>query len=87
MKIRKNTDNYNIGKIIRKYRMQNHLTQEQTIAKMNLLGVDISRGTYSHIECGSANIEVVALLALAEIFHTPISSFFDEFSLPIRDDS
>lgn len=81
MKIRQNNDDYNIGINIRRFRMENKLTQEQTIAKMQLLGIEISRGTYSQIECGLSNIRVQELLALAEIFHVGMADFFEGMSL------
>ncbi len=81
MKIRQNTGKYNIGSNIRKYRIENHLTQEQTVVKLQLMGIDMSRGTYSHIECGIDNIRVEELLALAEIFHVNIADFFEGISL------
>lgn len=81
MKIRQNTSQYNIGHNIRKYRLQSHLTQEQTVAKLQLLGIEISRGSYSHIECGIDNIKVEELLGLAEIFHVTIADFFDGMTL------
>lgn len=81
MKIRQDKENYNIGENIRKYRKQNKLTQEQTVTKMQLLGVEISRGSYAQLECGLYNIKVKELLALAEIFDVPISNFFEGFSL------
>ena len=61
MKIRQETDPYNIGRNIRKHRLQNHLTQEQTVVKLQLMGIDMSRGSYSHIECGIDNIRVKEL--------------------------
>lgn len=76
MKIKQNRDKYNIGKNIRKFRLDNDLTQEQTIAKLQLRGICMSRGTYSHIECGIDNIRVEELLALAEIFHVEVADFF-----------
>ena len=72
MKIRQDKNKYNIGTNIRKYRMQNKLTQEQTVAKMQLLGLEISRSSYSQLECGLYNIKVSELLALCEIFHVNI---------------
>lgn len=81
MKIRQNNGDYNIGANIRKFRMLHKLTQEQTVAKMQLLGIEISRGTYSQIECGISNIKVQELLALAEIFHVEIADFFEGMSL------
>jgi len=76
VKIRQNNDGYNRGTNIPKFRIENKLTPEQTIAKMQLLGFEISRGTYSQIECGLSNIKVQELLALAEIFHVGAADFF-----------
>ena len=49
MKIRQDKDQYNIGSNIRKYRKNRHLTQEQTVAQMQLLGVDLSRSSYAQL--------------------------------------
>lgn len=81
MKIRQDKGSYNIGKNIRKFRIENKLTQEQTIAKMQVLGIEISRSTYSQIECGISNIKVQELLALAEIFHVGVADFFEGITL------
>lgn len=82
MRIRQSKDRFNIGHNIRKYRMQTGLTQEQTVARMQLMGVEISRGTYSQIECGIANIRVEDLLALRSIFHINMDDFFVDIVLP-----
>lgn len=76
LKIRQTKDQFNIGKNVRALRLERGLTQEQTVAKMQLLGISISRGTYSHIECGIANIKVQELLALCEIFQVQPGNFF-----------
>ncbi len=81
MRIRQDGKKYNLGANIRRFRMERHLTQEQTVAKMQLLGVNISRGTYSQIECGIVNIRVEDLLALREVFGIEIGEFFDGMSL------
>ena len=81
MKIRQNKEHYNIGANIRSYRKACGLTQDQTVAQMQLLGVEISRGTYSQIECGIANVRVEELLAMSRIFNADISRFFDGLSL------
>lgn len=81
MKIKQNKDKYNIGRNIRKFRMQNDLTQEETVAKMQLRGIKMSRGSYSHIECGLDNIRVEELLTLSEIFHVKVADFFEGISL------
>ena len=81
MRRRQDDKKYTLGANIRRFRMEKHLTQEQTVAKMQLLGVDISRGTYSQIECGIVNIRVEDLLALREIFDVEIGQFFDGMTL------
>lgn len=81
MKIKQDRNKYNIGTNIRKFRLENKLTQEQTVAKLQLLGIEISRGSYSHLECGLYSIKVEELLSLAEIFHVDIADFFDGMSL------
>lgn len=65
MKIKQDMD---IGKNIRRIRMQNHYTQEQTVAKMQLMGIDISRSTYAKIEAGLQNISVKELYFIKTLF-------------------
>lgn len=81
MKIRQGRNDYNLGKNIRRLRVENGLTQEGVVAQMQLLRVDISRGTYSQIECGISNIKVEELLALCKIFHCEIIDFFNGIEL------
>ncbi|MCM1540511.1 MAG: helix-turn-helix domain-containing protein [Blautia sp.] len=76
MKIKQDRNKYNLGRNIREFRLEHDWTQEETIAKLELLGINMSRGTYSHIECGIDNIRVQELLALAEIFHVDVADFF-----------
>ena len=71
----------NIGDNIRKYRLANHLTQEQVVAKLQLLEIEISRSAYSQIECGTYNIRVSELLALVDIFKVPVDVFFKDVSI------
>ena len=52
------------------------LTQEQTVAKMQLMELDISKSTYAKIETNRMNIKVSELLALKEIFHVSFDDFF-----------
>lgn len=66
-----------IGGNIRKLRMQSGLTQEQVVAKLQLLGISTSRSSYSQIECGTYNIKISELIALADLFHTDYNSFFE----------
>lgn len=48
----------NIGSRLRELRIQNKLTQEQVVVQLQLEGLDISRSSYSQIECGTYNIRV-----------------------------
>ena len=65
-----------IGSNIQKMRYQNKLTQEQVIARMNLMGLPISKSSYAKIETNRMNIKISELVALAKIFHTDINAFF-----------
>lgn len=65
-----------IGDNIRQLRKQAGLTQEQTVAKMQLMECNITRGSYAKIEVGLANIRVTELIALKYIFGVEYSAFF-----------
>lgn len=67
-----------LGSNIRKLRRQSRLTQEQVVAQLQLQGIDISRSTYSQIECGTYNIRVSELRALAKLFRTDYNAFFED---------
>lgn len=69
-----------IGPNIRKYRLQSKLTQDQVTAKMQLMGLNISRSIYSQIESGTYNIRVSELAAMKEIFNINYDSFFEGIS-------
>ena len=72
---------FRIGPNIRKYRLQSHMTQEQVTAKMQLMGINISRNIYSQIEGGTYNIRVSKLAAMKEIFNINYESFFEGISV------
>lgn len=65
-----------IGKNIQTLRYQNKMTQDQVIAKLNLMGISISKSTYAKIETNRMNIKVSELAALTIIFDTDFNSFF-----------
>lgn len=69
--------NATLGSNIRKLRRQAHLTQEQVVAHLQLQGIDISRSTYSQIECGTYNIRVSELNALVRLFQTDYNTLFE----------
>lgn len=69
--------NSQFGYNLRTLRKKNNLTQEQVVAKLQLLGQDISRSAYAQIECGTYNIRITELIALKDIFSTSFDSFFE----------
>ncbi len=62
---------------IRKLRKQLKLTQEQVVARLQLQGIEISRSSHSQIECGTYNIRVSELIALAKLFQVDYNTFFE----------
>lgn len=70
-----------LGNNIRKLRKQAHLTQEQVVARLQLHGIAASRSSYSQIECGTYNIRVSELIALAELFCVDYNEFFKDLSI------
>ena len=72
-KIRPDMD---IGHNIQRLRKQACMTQEQTIAQLQLMGIEISKSTYAKIETNRMNIKVSELIALSKIFHADIAEFF-----------
>lgn len=74
-KIRPDLD---IGWRIAALRRAAGLTQEQTVARMQLLGLEISKSTYAKLETNRMNIKVSELAALREIFHTDYNAFFQD---------
>ena len=74
-KIRPDMD---IGKNIQTIRYANKLTQDQVIAKMNLMGIPISKSSYAKIETNRMNIKVSELVALAKIMDCEVGDFFKD---------
>ncbi len=72
----------NLGQNIRKLRVQNNLTQDETIGKMQLMGLNISRSTYAKLETNLMNIKVSELIALKNIFNCSFDDFFKDLILP-----
>ena len=53
------------------------LTQEQTLARMQLMGIEISKSTYAKLETNRMNIKVSELVALQKIFKVDFNAFFE----------
>ena len=57
-----------IGKNIQSQRKRCGLTQESTVAQLQIMGLNISRSTYAKIEKNAYNIRLTELVALKHIF-------------------
>ena len=53
------------------------MTQEEVATKLQLLGIDMSRDFYAHIESGAYNIRISELSALRKIFGAEYNDFFE----------
>ena len=72
-KIRPDLD---IGKTIAQLRRNKKLTQDEVLAKLQLMGIDISKSSYAKIETNRLNIKVSELVALHEILEVSFDDFF-----------
>ena len=66
----------NIGENLLRLRKQNNMTQEQVVAKIQLLGSGMSRATYSKIETGTRNIKASDIVSFAQVFDVSIDELF-----------
>ena len=73
-KIRPDMD---IGRNIQRLRKQNSLTQNQVVAKLNLMGLNMSPSTYAKIETNRMNIRISELVALSIILDVEFNDFFE----------
>ena len=64
------------GQNLQRIRNSCQLTQEQTVAKLQVLGSPLSRSTYSLIELGRGNIYISDLVGLRKIFNVEYEEFF-----------
>lgn len=65
-----------IGANIQKARKNKGLTQDQTIAKLHLMEIEMTRSTYAKIETNRINIRASELVALSKIFGVDFNFFF-----------
>jgi len=65
------------GQNLQRLRYEKGLTQEETVAQLQILGSPIRRNTYAMIELGRGNIYVSDLVALQKIFNVDFSAFFE----------
>ncbi|EDO0820865.1 helix-turn-helix transcriptional regulator, partial [Listeria monocytogenes] len=70
-----------IGKNIQRLRNNSKMTQDQVVAKMNIMGLNISKSTYAKLETNRMNIRVSELVALKIIFDANFNDFFEDLIL------
>ena len=73
-KIRPDMD---IGQNIQRLRNSAKLTQDQTVAQLQLMEITISKSSYAKIETNRMNIKVSELVALSKIFNAIVAEFFE----------
>lgn len=62
--------------IIQRLRRSTNMTQDQVVAQLQLMGIEISKSTYAKLETNRMNIKVSELIALRKIFDADIAEFF-----------
>lgn len=65
-----------IGHNLKRMRLQNHLSQEEVVAKLQTYGLPISREILSQMERGRYSVRVGALVVLKELYHVGYDDFF-----------
>lgn len=71
-----------LGDNLRAIRKARRMTQNDVTAKLQLLGSNIERTTYSKVETGQRNIRLSDLVLLKYIFGVDYSSFFEGLATP-----
>ena len=73
-----------IGDNLQRLRQAHNLSQSDMVAKLQLLGRNMSRANYDHIEQGVRNIYISDLILIKEILNVSYEEFFEGLN-PIRD--
>ncbi|MCI9354223.1 MAG: helix-turn-helix transcriptional regulator [Firmicutes bacterium] len=66
----------NIGNNLKTLRKRFGYSQSELVAKLQLMGSNMSRSTYSKIETGTRNIRISDFIALKQIYDVDFSEFF-----------
>ena len=71
-----------IGQNLKALRKKVGVTQAQVAAKLQVAGLDVSRGMYAQMEQGTYNIRISVLVALKDIYQLKsYDDFFQGLSL------
>ncbi|MCQ4638520.1 helix-turn-helix domain-containing protein [Anaerovorax odorimutans] len=63
------TQDYNIGKNLRRLRKRANLTQMEVATQLQIMGLPVSREIYAQIETGRHHIKLRVLIGLKEIYN------------------
>lgn len=69
---------YNIGKNLKRLRERAGLTQLEVAAKLQVMGLPVSREIYAQIELGRHHIRIRVLLGLKEIYKASYEELLEE---------
>ncbi len=76
-----------IGNAIQNARRRKLLTQDQVVAKLQVMGINTSKSNYAKIETNRLNIKISELIALKIIFDIPFDDFFNDLLKEIEDEN
>ena len=61
---------------MKKYRQASGLTQDEVASRLQVQGLDVHQKIVSEMELGKYSIRISVILALADLYDTPIQDFF-----------
>jgi len=66
-----------VGKNVRKFRIEQKISQKTLSVRLETIAVYICRGSISRIEDGSRTVSDIELYGLSRVLNKPIESFFE----------
>ena len=67
-----------VGKNVKKFRLEQKMSQKTLSVKLEVVAVYICRGSISRIEDGTRTVSDIELYGLSKILKKPMESFFTE---------
>lgn len=65
-----------VGPMVRKTRLEKHMSQQELSAKLETMAIYICRGSISRIEDQSRTVTDIELYGLSKILNIPLENFF-----------
>lgn len=72
-----------IGRTIRKLRIERKMTQNEIVAKLQLMNISITRSIFSQIENGTYSIRISVLAGLTKILEVDYNTLFRDINITI----